>query len=67
MSTQKVKKGKHNFKKGSALAETILIVAISLVLIVVIFYPQIKTLFETLMQSMSTWFSNAISVIGATS
>ncbi len=51
-------------KKGSALVENILLIAISLVLIVVIFYPQIVKLFNMFIDSLSIWFENAISVIG---
>ena len=50
--------------KGSALVENILLIAISLVLIVVIFYPQIVNMFNKVMDSLSIWFENAISAIG---
>lgn len=55
-----------NSKRGAALAETILLVAISLVLVIVIFYPQITSLFNSLISTMTTWFNNAISIIGST-
>lgn len=51
-------------KRASALVENILMIAITLVLIIVIFYPQILNLFNKVMDSLSTWFDNAISVIG---
>ncbi|MEG2348097.1 MAG: hypothetical protein RSB67_00425 [Clostridia bacterium] len=51
-------------KKGAALAESVLLIAISLVLVIVIFYPQITSLFNTLILTMTTWFNKAISVIG---
>lgn len=53
-----------NKKKGSALVETILLLAISMVLIVVLFYPQIINLFNMLMDSLSTWFKESVSMIG---
>lgn len=52
-------------KKGAALAETILLIAISLVLVIVVFYPQITGLFNSLISTMTTWFNNAISSIGS--
>lgn len=51
-------------KRGSALAETILVIAISLVLVIIIFYPQITTLFNSLLTTLSTWFNNSISILG---
>lgn len=58
---------KIGIKKGSALVENILMIAITLVLIIVIFYPQILKLFNKVMDSLSIWFDNAISVIGVVS
>lgn len=54
----------NNKKSGSALVENILLIAISLVLIVVLFYPQIIKLFNMFLDSLSIWFENAISIIG---
>ncbi len=53
-------------KKGSALAESILLIAISLVLVVVLFYPQIVKLFNTVMDSINVWFKNSLDIIGIT-
>lgn len=69
---RKTKKGKidinikqdKNKKIGSVLVENILMIAITLVLIIVIFYPQIIKLFNKVMDSLSIWFDNAVSVIG---
>lgn len=58
---------KIGIKKGSALVENILMIAITLVLIIVIFYPQILKLFNKVMDSLSIWVDNAISVIGVVS
>ncbi len=55
-----------NKRNGSALAESILLIAISLVLVVVLFYPQIVKLFNTVMESLNTWFSNSLEIIGIT-
>lgn len=50
--------------QGSALAETVLITAISIVVIVAIFYPQMMYIFETSIESLSNWFTSAIDTIG---
>lgn len=64
----KFKKNKINIKQnkrgGSVLVENILMIAITLVLIIVIFYPQIIKLFDKVMDSLAIWFDNAVSVIG---
>ena len=64
----KFKKNKINIKQnkrgGSVLVENILMIAITLVLIIVIFYPQIIKLFDKVMDSLAVWFVNAVSVIG---
>ncbi len=64
----KFKKNKINIKQnkrgGSVLVENILMIAITLVLIIVIFYPQIIKLFDKVMDSLAVWFDNAVSVIG---
>ncbi|MEG0872747.1 MAG: hypothetical protein RSE00_02045 [Clostridia bacterium] len=51
-------------KKGVALAETILLIAISLVLVIVLFYPSISGLFNTLLSNLNNWFSQALTRIG---
>ena len=64
----KFKKNKINIKQnkrgGSVLVENILMIAITLVLIIFIFYPQIIKLFDKVMDSLAVWFDNAVSVIG---
>lgn len=59
-----MKSKKLNKKRGSELAETILITAISVVLVVILFYPQMNTIFKKAIDSISTWFDDAISTIG---
>ncbi|MNV92047.1 hypothetical protein D3C71_1866000 [compost metagenome] len=54
----------HNRKRGSELVETTLIIAISLVLIVTIFYPSIMTVFSNAINNISNWFNIAMGQIG---
>lgn len=51
-------------KKGSVLAETVLITAISVVMIVAIFYPQMMFIFNTSINNLINWFTEAINTIG---
>ncbi len=57
-------KNKVKSKKGSALAETVLITAISVVMIVAIFYPQMMFIFNTSINNLVNWFNEAINTIG---
>lgn len=61
---KKINVSKLNKKRGSELAETVLIIAISIVVVVSIFYPQIIKLFNNSMANLSNWFNAAISQIG---
>lgn len=61
---QCIKSRKLSKKRGSELAETILIIAISMVLIVTLFYPQISNLVSGSLSSMNNWFTAAMSQIG---
>jgi hypothetical protein len=60
---QKNKK-KLSRKRGSELAETVLIMAISIVLVVSLFYPQIVAILTSAVSNLETWFNNAIGQIG---
>jgi predicted PurR-regulated permease PerM len=51
-------------KNGSATAETILIIAIFLVIIVTAFYPQINTIMSNTFTSINNWYLSALSNIG---
>lgn len=51
-------------RKGSALAETVLITAISVVIIVAIFYPQMTYIFENSILTLTNWFMSALTTIG---
>lgn len=57
-------KNKLSRKRGSELAETVLIMAISVVLIVTLFYPQIVSLLSNTIASLGDWFTIAVSRIG---
>lgn len=50
-------------KRGSELAQTILITAVMVVLIATLFFPQIQTIFSTSMTKLSGWFSNVLNTI----
>ena len=53
-------------KRGSELAQTVLITAIMIALIAALFFPQIKTLFSSAMAQITSWFNTVISDISAT-
>ncbi len=55
-----------NSKRGSELAQTVLITAIMIMLIAALFFPQIKGLFQTAMTEITTWFNTIIGDISAT-
>lgn len=55
-----------NSKRGSELAQTVLITAIMIALIAALFFPQIKTLFTSAMTQITSWFNTVISDISAT-
>lgn len=58
----KIKKNiKTNLKRGSELAQTVLITSIMVVIIATLFFPQIQALFTTAMSQMSTWFTSVLS------
>lgn len=55
-----------NTNQGSATAETVLIIAILLVIIITVFYPQIQNLITTTMITLDSWFFSNLSSIGIT-
>ena len=57
---QKIK-NKFKRKRGSELAQTILITAVMIMLIATIFFPQIQTIFNSAMTKVSSWFNTALS------
>ena len=50
-------------KKGSALAETIILIAVSLVLAIALFYPQISQLLTSVINRMNVWVNNTLTLI----
>lgn len=71
----KVKRGKGNVKivdsnlnskRGSELAQTVLITAIMIMIIAALFFPQIKALFESAMTQITTWFNSILADISGT-
>ena len=50
-------------KRGSELAQTILITAIMVVVIVTLFFPQIQSIFSTSMTKLSSWFDTVLNAI----
>ena len=50
-------------KRGSELAQTILITAIMVVVIVTLFFPQIQGIFSTSMAKLSSWFDTVLNTI----
>lgn len=55
-----------NTKRGSELAQTVLITAIMIMIIAALFFPQIKGLFQTAMTEITTWFNTIIFDISGT-
>lgn len=51
-------------KSGTATAETVLIIAVLLVVIVTIFYPQISRMVTNTMNNLVTWYENSLSNLG---
>ena len=54
-----------NSKRGSELAQTVLITAIMITIIAALFFPQLKTLFSSAMSHITTWFNNIMRDIAA--
>lgn len=44
--------------RGSEILQVILIAGILLVLVITLFYPQMKSLFTDMMDTISNWFTN---------
>lgn len=55
--------GKKSSKRGSELAQTILITAIMVVVIVTLFFPQIQSIFSGSMTKLSGWFDTVLNTI----
>lgn len=50
-------------KRGSEMAETVLITAIMMVLVVTIFYPQMQSIVTTAMSKIGTWLDELMALI----
>ena len=50
-------------QRGSEILQVILIAGILLVLIITLFYPQMKELFENIMTKISSWFESTGSAV----
>ena len=57
-------KNKNNVsnKRGSETAETVLVTAVMIVLVVTIFYPQMQTIFTTALTKMGTWLDQILTL-----
>lgn len=55
---------KQNRKRGSATTEMVMIIAILVVILVTIFFPQLSNLINFSMNSIGVWFNNSLSKIG---
>ena len=56
----KIKREPINNKRGSELAQTILITSVMVVLIATLFFPQIQNLTSTAMSKMTGWFNSIL-------
>jgi len=56
-------KKKIDKKRGSELAETVLITAIMVVIVVTIFFPQIQTIFTNSIAKLSGWFDQILTTL----
>ena len=56
----KIKKNTKDKKRGSELAQTILITAVMVVIIATLFFPQIQGLFSTSMTKLTGWFNGVL-------
>ncbi len=54
---------KFNKKQGVALAENILLISISLVIIISIFFPVFRNIINDSLASVANWFTNALASI----
>ncbi len=66
LSNLKKEKSSLNSKRGSELAQTVLITAIMITIIAALFFPQIKALFESAMSQITEWFNSILGDISST-
>lgn len=53
-----------NAKRGSVTTETILLIAIAMVIVVTIFYPQIRAIVVNTLNSLSEWYDRTLVNLG---
>lgn len=58
-----MKTNKKILKRGSELAQTVLITAVMIMLIATIFFPQIQGIFTSAMSKVSSWFNAALGAL----
>lgn len=63
IKNKKERKNKLKSKRGSELAQTILITAIMVVVIATLFFPQIQGIFSTSMSKLSGWFDQILNTL----
>lgn len=63
IKNKKERKNKLKSKRGSELAQTILITAIMVVVIATLFFPQIQGIFSTSMNKLSGWFDQILNTL----
>lgn len=59
----KIKSKKNSLKRGSELAQTVLITAVMVVVIATLFFPQIQSIFSTSMTKLSGWFNQILGTL----
>ena len=50
--------------RGSATAETILIIAVVLVIVITIFYPQMQKIINSTFESITLWYKSTLNNLG---
>lgn len=60
----KIKNAVLKKKSGTAMTESILLIGISLAIIIMVFYPQLKELVNDTLNTISIWFKSTLGNIG---
>ncbi len=60
----KIKNAVLKIKSGTAMTESILLIGISLAIIIIVFYPQLKELVNDTLNTISIWFKSTLGNIG---
>ena len=51
-------------KNGAATAEMVLIIAVILVIVITIFYPQLKNILSNTFNTIASWYNRSLSNLG---